>query len=335
MKKSKKRFKTAQEALLGVASMPVQVIDQPADNRTGLRKFMDAEAAEQQRVKDEETRKTKELQDQISENLRKVRDAESAPIQAYWQQDLAAISAFGITKAPVDKWLCVETTATRGSEAAIFETYKKFRSDIEARGVSLSEDSWSKLGSYLQAARFHSQASLTAPGTFQAALIRLYTLKCLDVTGDPLTLLQAPESQPQTQADPQPTLDETLRTVSGETREGRAELLAAVHDSIANEALDVYHLWYRSVIDGFGCYLTPEDVKVITNRMVKLALPFRAPASWNSARVWACQNGLLSNNNLLTADERACIAIENDPRPTSDYQARVDTAKMIGKLVQA
>jgi hypothetical protein len=336
MKKSRKKFKTAQEAMLGVASMPVQVIDQPVDNRTGLRRFMDAEAAEEKRIEDEEARKTQALQDQISENLRKVRDAESAPIQKFWQQDLATLGAFGITKTPVDPWLTVETVATRASDAAIFETYKKFRSDIEARGVTLSEDSWSKLGSYLQAASFHGQASLAVASTWREALIRLFTLGSFNegITGDPLSLIK---TEPQPQA-PQhePSFDEVLATTSGETRDGLLTLRDAELKERSQEIMVLYSDWLKSVEQGFGWCPSAEEVKAVTGYMLRMNLPPLAHKSWNTARVACCRNGSITRDPLpLTPDERTAIAIENDPRPTSDYQARVDTAKLIGKLVRA
>jgi hypothetical protein len=339
----KKKFKNSLEAIRTIESMPTQQTASTYTGKSGLRQFQDAEAAriadEERKRKEEAERPALQAQAELNANLLKLRDAESERVKAFWSQDLKTISTLGLTHAPVDKWLNVETAATRASDAAIFTAYKTFRLDIESRGVILSEDSWSKLGSYLQAASFHSQASLAVTSTWRDGLIRLSTLGCvISEKGDPLTLIQAqvePRTEPQPQT-PRPDLDTTLRTVSGETREGRAELLAAVHDSIKLEALDAFDAFYRVIIDTFNYRLTPNDVKVIANRMAKRPdLPFQKLSSWSDATAWACQRGLLSNNELLTADQRVCIAIENDPRSTTDYQARVDTAKMIGRLVHA
>jgi hypothetical protein len=336
--RKKRKFKNSLEAMRTIDSMPTQQTQSTYTGKTGLRAFQDAEKEAARLAEDQEAARVTKLTDEINANVRRVRDAESEPVAKWWKQEIATISALGLPNAPYDKWLVTETSEKRADDAAIFQTYKTFRSDIEARGISLTSDSWTRLGAYLSVQSFHGHAKLDSQNTWRDGLCRLYTLGVVEAQGDPLSLIKT-EPQPQAEPQPQPqepSFDEVLATTSGETRDGQQRLRAAELTARSHEVLSLYGAWLKSVEQGFGWYPTAEEVNAVVSYMQRHNLPPLAERSWDTARVACCRLGLINHDPLpLTGDEILTLDLDRSTAPLSDWNTKQEFLRRASQLARA
>lgn len=338
MRVKPRKFKSASEALLAVQSMPV-AYTAPTERLTPRQK------AEREIAAEDQARKERRLQP-ITAEQNKLRAAAEAKLKKFYSADIASLIqgcmpqerkatwADGLTgrdpNAPdqvgldVNAGSDISTTDRFPAESEVIATWTQFRKEITPRsGYVVSDAAAYRVLSYVGRNFDLAQMDPTDVSNYHRAFERLLAW---DAFGDEIGFDPALRAIEEVAPEKPKTFDEILNENSTESRAGASAIKAAALQNRNEEAFFWYESWFRSVVDGFGHYLTPDEVKAVTDFMAKMAMPYTRHDSWNKARVWCVRQGLLPSH-LLTADEKAAGEIEKID--ANSYEGKLEIARIL------
>lgn len=253
----------------------------------------------------------------IARLQREEAEAREAPVTAAINElsktmvQLRAAKADALFKIPSED-LAAVTTATpdnvAGSVGEIRAQIKTAFDDALAQlaqsGVTLHDSGTDKM-------RAVSRLNVNVDWRETANWLRLY-----DVMMDLVVFTESDATTPQpiveeTPAEPKPTLDELLETVSAESTEGRKRLIEAVTDDVLTGEFRVcWSAFIASITQNFGYVLTEAEKKLFFDTMTRRNKNFKRPADYDEVRVALVQVGSLPQHLLYPA-ERLALDVEN------------------------
>ena len=254
--------------------------------------------AEQERMKP-----IRELEARTNNVLQSLKAENDKLLKAFWSQPLQTIAAAGIAAAPLDPYLTLPTNEAARDGRAEFLAYKAAKDEAEKAGVTLSDDGWSRLGSYLQCQAAKLGSDISNSEAWLKALVRLN--EELDVFAadelpnrDTSNLLPLPvvelEAEPASK-----TLDDMFRE-TGDSRADDQRLKNAVENDFLNGKVEgLFRDFYEHVRDTFKYTLNAEQLRWIDQYFQQHNLSPMKPANFDTARRAAVQLGIMPSS-LLT-----------------------------------
>lgn len=304
----------------------VQVIDQPRETLASFtRQENERIAAEQEaqrkRIEAEQRAKLEE----IERPLREAVTESSRNLTMFWNKSLSVIRDFGVDLSPIDMIgdYVIDESNVYDSQLDV-RAHKEFQNDLASRGCTLSSDGWDRLGGFLEALRFHRQASLTVVANWETALERMMSLDVFQPGEISGYRPQVTEPQPAVRHEPAPALTmNDLMNVDAGTQEGRQEAKRIADDLYSTEAAGLYRQWIDHIREKFGYSVTRKDADRIAEWFTTNNKSWLFFDNFNQVKRY-----LVSIHHwpesMLTREEKAILDIENLPRQAgeSDFSYR-------------
>jgi len=285
------------------------------------REEREQKAAEQKRIDDALMVPVRATEQELREAARE----QSRKLALFWGRPLSTIASFPIDLCPVDIVGSYPTQTGPKDAKADAAAFRAFKDKLSSRGVTLSDEGWSRLGSYLSALNYHRQVSLADAKSWELAFARLYNdLGIFQATGEVQGELREEQPQPAARQEHNdaPTM-KTLLAVDAGTQEGQRAARQIADDLYATEARPLVLQWERLLKSVFGYTVTPEDRKLIVNWFTTNNKSWLRHESFNECRRFFVATSRWPDS-MLTPEEKALTAIENLPRSPgeSDYSYR-------------
>jgi hypothetical protein len=299
------------KSVYDIGSLPVTEVNRIEGHITNLRDF-------QKQYDAEENAKTEaKLMAPVRAAEIEVKQAageHANKIQHFYSRPLSLLKDIGIELAPNDlsgDYPLAEGTRDSKAEVA---TYEAFKSDLASRGCALSDTGWARLGSYLAVLVYNRNISLASVDSWAIGLERLSSLGCFadgEITGY-AAAVAAQEARKPKPVKPEPTFDELLDSVSGESREGRKALInAAVDAALTGEIRQTWSAFEESLYRNFnGFVLTRKQSETIYKAMISQGMNLLRPTDYDKVRVALVRSGDLPKH-LLYPQEIICIDMES------------------------
>ena len=229
-----------------------------------------------------ETQKVQQQQQQQVDAEKAVTDQR---LQKFWGGDVATIKQYLSARAAIDKFSGLSLVADRKAhvDGAVCDTVlNKLFVELEAEGVSLSEDAKERLACY---GVCHAQvfADMTSIDNWRRAFNRLQELRAF-AESDVVAVEKSafPQAKkPETLADVYRQLDE----VSTQSREGTKAAKKLATLGLILEAQPIYRAFKTHIEHVFGRIITSQEADQCVDYLRRNNLRLDDPKSWDVVRV--------------------------------------------------
>jgi hypothetical protein len=286
------------------------------------REEREQKAAEQKRIEAEQRAKEDEAMRPLREEARK----QSERLKLFWSSPLDRIATFGVELTLNDLVGDYPLQTEPKDGKADTTAYRRFKEQLASRGVTLTEDGWTRLGTYLASLYYHRNISLADVRSWELGFTRLYNdLGVFQATGEVQGEFRSePATEPAVRQEPAPALTmNDLMNVDAGTQEGRREAKRIADDLYSIQAAGLYQQWIDHIREKFGYSVTRKDADRIAEWFTTNNKSWLQFDNFNQVKRY-----LVSIHHwpesMLTREEKAILDIENLPRLAgeSDFSYR-------------
>jgi hypothetical protein len=295
----------------------VKVVDQP---RETLKSFTEKyNADEEAKRQDKLNAPFRQAQAELHAETREI----SRRVKAFYSQNLSEMGSFPLNSVPVDTVAILAgnfpTRHAPRDHSDEGDIYREFRKGIEAQGISLSEDGYRRLGSWVSVQVAKGEV---VPSTelWQCGLDRLTDLACFkpgESNYAAPTPAQPVAQQPETSAERLVSTDPQWKKI---VNLGFSDLFSKW-----------FLAWIESLKKNFNYDFPVDELGMKCARFLERwnLSPF-VHASWDSARKSFVASGDMPDT-LLTSQDRLCALLEASN--TNDYHVRRELGRQAQELI--